>query len=114
MALGEDDVLQGMGRDQPVKIDENGAGQSDIPYRVDLVDADVVMHVARILHEGAEKYGAGNWRDLPIRDHLNHMLAHAFAYLAGDEQDDHLLHAVCRAVFAAACELRGGKLEPER
>jgi hypothetical protein len=106
-------MLEGMGPDQPIIIAENGAGQSDIPYRMDLLDARALMAAAQVLHTGAEKYGAGNWRDLPIRDHLNHMLAHAFAYLAGDDQDDHLSHVLCRALFALGCELDGKKLELE-
>jgi len=106
-------MLEGMGPDQPTIITKNGAGMSDIPYRMDLLDARALMAAAQVLHTGAEKYGAGNWRDLPIRDHLNHLLAHTFAYLAGDDQDDHLSHVLCRALFALGCELDGKKLELE-
>jgi len=107
-------VLDGMGPDQPIIIDKNGAGQSDLPYRMDLLDARALMAAARVLHGGALKYGAGNWRDLPIRDHLNHLLAHTYAYLAGDDQDEHLSHVLCRALFALGCELDGKKLGPEQ
>lgn len=106
-------MIDGMGIDQPITIDENGAGQSDLPYRMDLLDAKALFAAAEVLRAGADKYGAGNWRDLPIRDHLNHLLAHTYAYLAGDGQDDHLSHVLCRAMFALGCELDGKKLTPE-
>ena len=106
--------LEGMGPEQPTITDEHGAGQSDLPYRMDLLDARALMAAAKVLHHGATKYGAGNWRDLPIHDHLNHLLAHTYAYLAGDQQDDHLAHVLCRALFALGCELDGKKLKPEQ
>jgi hypothetical protein len=106
-------MIEGLGPDQPIIIDENGAGQSDIPYRMDLLDAQALLAAAKVLHNGAKKYGAGNWRDLPIRDHLNHLLTHTYAYLAGDGQDDHLSHVLCRAMFALGCELNGKKLTSE-
>jgi hypothetical protein len=108
------EMLDGMGPDQPIVIEANGAGQSDIPYRMDLLDPQALMAAAKVLRAGAEKYGAGNWRDLPIRFHLNHLLAHTYAYLAGDDQDEHLSHVLCRALFALGCELDGKKLTPER
>lgn len=105
--------IPGMGPDQPTITNEDGAGQSDIPYRMDLLDARALMVAAAVLKSGADKYGAGNWRVIPIRDNLNHLLAHTYAYLAGDTQDDHLSHVLCRALFALGCELDGKTLEPE-
>ena len=48
----------------------------------------------------AEKYGVDNWRKIGVESHLNHLLMHVFAYLAGDTQDEHLEHALCRAMMA--------------
>lgn len=93
------------GRDAPIVINENGAGQSYIPTRFDLVDGKAMFEMAKVLHEGAEKYGANNWRGIPIDDHLNHLIMHAYAYLAGDRSDEHLSHIMCRAMFAQAVEI---------
>lgn len=41
---------------------------------------------------------------------MNHLLMHVYAYLGGDTQDDHLSHALCRAMFALAVEYQGGPL----
>jgi hypothetical protein len=89
----------------PIVKNEKGGGQSHIPVRFDLIDAKALFEVAAVLHEGAEKYGADNWRLIDTDDHLNHLLTHVYAYLSGDRSDDHLSHAVCRAIFALAVEI---------
>lgn len=92
--------IEGMGPDQPTIVNEQGAGQSDIPYRFDLVDGNAMFKMSKVLAEGANKYGANNWRKIPVEDHLNHLIAHAYAYLSGDQSDFHLSHIMCRAMFA--------------
>jgi hypothetical protein len=52
------------------------------------------------MYHGAAKYGVDNWRVISTDDHVNHMLMHTFAWGAGDTQDDHPGHAVCRALMA--------------
>lgn len=88
--------------DAPTATNEAGGKQSHIPVRFDLIDAKAMFAMAAVLHEGAEKYGENNWRLISVEDHLNHMIMHAYAYLAGDTTDDHLSHALCRATFALA------------
>lgn len=87
---------------------EMGGSQSDIPVRFDLFDGPAMFAMAEVLHTGAEKYGANNWRAIPISDHLNHILMHVFAYLSGDESDEHLSHIMCRAMFAQGIQAQGG------
>jgi hypothetical protein len=65
-----------------------------------------VLKCAEIYHEGAENYGAENWRYIDANEHINHALMHIFAYLAKDTQDEHLSHAVCRLLFALETPLR--------
>lgn len=98
-------ALEGVGPDEPITYNERGAGQSDIPYRLDLVDGPALLAMAKVLKEGADKYGPNNWRLLDIEDHLNHLIMHAYAYLAGDRSDDHLTHIMCRAMFAEGVAL---------
>lgn len=81
---------------------EKGGKQSYIPVRFDLIDGKALFAMAAVLHEGAEKYGADNWRLIDVGDHLNHLIMHAYAYLAGDRSDDHLSHIMCRSMFAQA------------
>ncbi len=84
---------------------DKGASQSHIPVRFDLVDGDAMFAMCAVLHQGAEKYGANNWRGIDVDDHLNHLIMHAYAWLAGDRTDAHLSHIMCRAMFAQAVDL---------
>lgn len=98
--------LEGAGPDAPITTNEHGGSQSHIPYRFDLIDGPALAEMAKVLHMGAEKYGPNNWRKIPeVEVHLNHMIMHAYAYLAGDRTDDHLSHIMCRAMFAQAVDI---------
>lgn len=99
------DISSIAGADAPTTYNEKGAGQSHVPARFDLVDGKAMFAMAAVLHEGAEKYGANNWRGISIDDHLNHLIMHAYAYLSGDRSDAHLSHIMCRAMFAQAVNI---------
>jgi hypothetical protein len=92
--------------DAPVVENERGGKQSRLVARLDLVDAQTMLRLGRILGEGALKYGPNNWRKIESPDHVNHALVHVYAALAGDTQDDHLGHALCRLMMACATEKR--------
>lgn len=86
--------------DAPTDTNSNGGSQSLIEARFDLIDARALLEVAKVLYQGAKKYGADNWRLIPVEDHINHNIMHAYAYLSGDRSDDHLSHMTCRSIFA--------------
>lgn len=98
-------TIDGVGKDAPVVYNEKGGGQSKSPYRMDLVDPKSILEISSVLKEGADKYGEDNWKLISTQDHLNHLLVHVYAHLAGDESDKHLAHAACRAIFALGVEL---------
>ncbi len=94
-------VLNGVGADAPVLTNAAGGKQSHIPFRFDLLlRCKSIAEVAKIMAEGAEKYGAENWHNISSQEHLNHALTHISAYQLGDTQDDHIGHAVCRMIMA--------------
>jgi hypothetical protein len=97
-------MIRDMGPDAPTVENDAGGKQSALPYRFDLLDARAMFRVAEIHAYGAQKYGENNWRKIGTRDHVNHAIAHMYAYLLGDRSDDHLGHALCRAMFAVAME----------
>jgi hypothetical protein len=97
--------LAGIGPDAPTIQNERGAKESQTQYRFDLIDARALFRLAHILDYGAKKYGDNNWRGLPLDTNINHALIHIYAHLAGDTQDDHLGHALCRLHFALAIHL---------
>lgn len=59
---------------------------------------------AEVAKYGAEKYGETfgnrNYTKISAEDHINHCIQHLYAYMAGDTSDDHLGHAIVRAMFA--------------
>lgn len=99
-------IVRGVSKDEPITINEKGGGQSRSLYRMDLLDPKALLETAKVLKEGADKYGAENWRLIDVDDHLNHALIHIYAYLAGDKSDEHLSHVVCRALFALGVTLQ--------
>jgi hypothetical protein len=93
-------LIEGVGKDAPIVVNEKGGKQSSSPYRMDLLPMRASLAVAKVLKYGADKYGDENWRNIPVRDHLNHALVHVASHLVGDTQDDHLEHAACRLLMA--------------
>lgn len=89
----------------PTVVNANGGKQSELRYAFDLIDPLPMFTMANILYEGADKYGAWNWRRISVEENLNHALSHIFAHMAGDGTDDHLGHAFCRLHFALSMHL---------
>jgi hypothetical protein len=100
-------VIPGVGPDAPVITNEHGGKQASSPYRFDLMDPVAQFALAEVLATGAEKYGIDNWRRIDAQSHVNHLLQHVYAWLAGDTTDDHLSHAYARAMMALAMERAG-------
>lgn len=74
--------------------------QSHLQHRFDLVDGQAMFEMTHVLYEVAKKYGSESWRSISVEDHLNHLISHAYAYLAGNRDDQHLANIMCRAMFA--------------
>ena len=73
--------------------------------QVELLDAEWLEGVGRILTFGAQKYAADNWRNgLSYRRLIGACLRHTFAFARGETVDSetgesHLLHASCCLMF---------------
>ncbi len=93
-------MIEGLGQDAPTITNSHGGKQSYTPYRFDLLPPVATAEVAKVLAYGASRYAPGNWRLISTEDHINHLLGHCIAYLAGDTSDDHLSHMATRALFA--------------
>lgn len=105
--------VKSVSKDAPVVTNEKGAKQSATAYRMDLMPPLATLAVAEVLKYGADKYGENNWHGIPVKDHLNHLLIHLFAYLTGDKQDDHLEHMACRAMMALEIARREATKSPQ-
>lgn len=82
-----------------IVVNWNGAKQTKIDGRFDLLPPVAVAEVAKVLMQGADKYGVDNWRGLSIDEITNHTLAHLFHYYETRDIED-LSHAACRALMA--------------
>ena len=73
---------------------------------MELIDADAMEDLARVLEFGRRKYGAHNWRGgIGIGRLIGAALRHTFAFMRGEDTDPesglpHLAHAMCSIMFA--------------
>jgi hypothetical protein len=77
----------------------NGAKQSKVDTRFDLLPPHAILSLSRVLAEGAAKYGDNNWYGIPAESHLNHMMRHLYLQKTGDTSEDHMAHRFCRAAM---------------
>jgi Domain of unknown function (DUF5664) len=80
----------------------DGGKQTAIKTAFHLIPSIVLFKIAETLHQGSLKYETDNWKLIPIDIHLGRSVQHIYAFLGGDTTEDHLSHALCRLIFAAA------------
>lgn len=102
-------MINGMGPNTREIENDRGGKQSDLPFAFDQIDPDALFKLASVLHHGGMKYGRDNWKKLTTREILNHAIAHIYAYLAEDRQDDHLSHAFTRLMMAIVVDQEHGQ-----
>lgn len=70
--------------------------------RFDLLPYYALTRLAQHFENGCKKYGDDNWRNgIPLRRYLDSMIRHAFKFLAGSQDEDHL----SAVMWNAACLL---------
>lgn len=107
-------LVKGVEPDAPVVVNEKGGKQSDSPYAFHMIPVSSILAAAEVCAYGAKKYGETignrNYTKIPAEEHINHAIAHMYAYLAGDRTDDHLGHAIVRTMFAYDTAQKGGRV----
>jgi 5'(3')-deoxyribonucleotidase len=98
------DLIAGDKEDDTVVVNENGAKQSRIDGRFDLIPARALKEVAKVYAEGADKYGEDNWKGLSIDEINNHVYNHLYCYQEEANAED-LSHAACRILMALQLHL---------
>lgn len=100
----------------------NGGGikhDTDKP-RTDLLPADALIEVSKVLAFGAKKYAPRNWEKGMAWGRLSGaMLRHLFAWSRGVETDEetgfnHLAHAACCSLMLLSLVLRGSGTDDRR
>lgn len=106
-------MIPGVGKDARIEELSDGVTQAALPYRFDDLGPLALFRAAQVMAEGRAKYGSPEenfWRIGSV-EHVNHAISHLYAWLAGDETDDHLAHAVCRVIGALEVILQAKQLE---
>lgn len=107
--LIEEFLLQETPQDEVITY-PNGAKQSVIKGRFDLLPPLALKQVAVVLEGGANKYGDNNWRGIQIDQHLNHAMLHLVDYNVAANTED-LANAATRLLMALDLHLEAEGIE---
>jgi len=75
--------------------------------RFDLLPTRALKRLAQHFERGGDKYGARNWeKGQPLSRYMDSALRHAFSYLEGQRDEDHLIAACWNLMCAVDTEER--------
>ena len=102
-----------LSNDAPPSVNEQGGKQHHRPYRMQAIPPKAILEVGRVRYIGYNDLGYDdeNYKLIAKEEHIGRALTHLFAYLAGDDSNDHLSHAACRILFALEIEIENKELE---
>ena len=111
--FAQEDEIQEASLDPNVEINQYGGKQTRLDGDFIKLSPQFLLALAKLVKQGGDKYGEFNWLKITTGEHLNHALTHIFEELSGDPspEEDHLLNAACRLMFAWVAKNQVGGTE---
>jgi hypothetical protein len=111
--FAQEDEIQEASLDPNVETNQYGGKQTRLDGDFIKLSPQFLLALAKLVKQGGDKYGEFNWLKITTGEHLNHALTHIFEELSGDPspEEDHLLNAACRLMFAWVAKNQVGGTE---
>jgi hypothetical protein len=96
----EENTILAMGESPTLDIRYDG-NICYIPFAYHLIPIEGIAKTAAVMRRGELAGRPDNgWREVPIKEHINHAISHLLAYVAGRYDESHLANASCRVLMA--------------
>ena len=99
--------MNGLTNNEEIGTNAAGGKQHVRPYKSEALFFNALLELSKLRYEACvvNGYSDDNYKLIPKEEHIGRALTHLFAYMAGDNSNDHLCHAACRVLMALEEEL---------